>query len=234
MHLKMRPVPIVNRTLDFLGESCEWLERNIVESLRDRSSCLISLCGGNTPKPIYERLATSRVIDWSKVWLSFGDERCVPPDHEQSNYRMAREALIDRVDIPDEQVLRIEGEFRPGVAARRYEQKLLHLAEMQNDTAPRHDIFLLGLGEDGHTTSLFPGTAALSNQSRWAMENYVPKFDAFRVTATYHLINESKKVVFLVSGASKAAVYERILAGESDDPAAQVNPSDGEVYWFLG
>jgi len=196
----------------------------------------LSLCGGSTPRPIYERLASldAGEIDWGRVRLTFGDERAVPPGHADSNFRMVREALLDRVAIPAENVLRIEGEEVPELAARRCEAVLRAWAAGDGTAMFVHDLVLLGMGDDGHTASLFPGTQALGETGRWVVANYVPKFDSERITLTYPVINAARAVCFLVTGEeAKGPVVGRILAGGSDAPAARVQPA-GELVWLLG
>ena len=161
-----------------------------------------------------------------------GDERCVAPDHEQSNYRMIREALLDRVAIPEENVLRLKGEITPAKAADEYEKLLRQRA---GDEVFRHDLLLLGMGEDGHTASLFPATRALEERDRWVVANKVTELAACRLTFTYSLINAARRVLFLVRGNSKRRIVEEILHGGADCyPAAGVQPEDGTLVWLLG
>ena len=165
--------------------------------------------------------------------ITFGDERSVPPDHGDSNYRMARESLLDHVPIPEENIARIEAEHGAAVAAERCETKLRAWAAEDGDTVFTHDLVFLGMGDDGHTASLFPETKALDENERWVVANYVEKFEAERITLTYPVINAARAVCFLVTGEEKKGpVVERVLAG-SDDPAARVRPG-GELVWLLG
>lgn len=202
----------------------------------DRGWFRLSLCGGSTPRAVYEGLAALQAgaIDWGRVRLSFGDERAVPPDHPDSNFRMVREALLDRIEIPAENVLRIEAEAGAGVAAERCESRLRRWAAEDGEGIFTHDLVLLGMGDDGHTASLFPGTLALDESERWVVANHVPKFGSERVTFTFPLINAARAVCFLVTGEeNKGAVVGRILAGGTDDPAARIQPA-GELIWLLG
>ncbi len=192
----------------------------------------VSLCGGGTPRPVYEALAGEPGIDWGRVRLTFSDERCVPPDDPQSNYRMARQSLLDRVPVVSGQVLRLEGECEPETAARRAEAVLRLWAAEQGEPIFRHDVMLLGVGEDGHTASLFPGTPALNERERWVVPNEGPGGSA-RLTFTFPLLNAGRIVVFLGEGERKRAVVERVLEG-SDVPAAKVRPDAGKVTWLLG
>lgn len=189
----------------------------------------VALAGGSTPKRAYETLATQHhdALDWNKVHVFFGDERTVPPDHEDSNYRMTLEALLSHVSIGS--VHRMRGELDPHEAATLYEEEL----EAFFGGPPRFDLVLLGIGEDGHTASLFPGTLALDVRDRWAVENPVEKMDTVRLTLTVLVINAAKRVVFLVAGEGKAEALKEILEGEADPhdyPAKLVRPSSGPVW----
>jgi 6-phosphogluconolactonase len=196
----------------------------------------IALSGGSTPKTLYERLATppyAQRIDWSKTHVFWGDERCVPPDHVDSCYRMAREALLDHVPLPPENIYRIEGEGPPQEAASGYE-RILHT--YFGDNTPRFDLILLGMGDDGHTASLFPGTTALHEEKRWVIENYVEAKQMWRVTLTKTAINAAANVMFLVAGAGKAERLRDVLQGGYDPyrlPSQMVKPEAGSLMWFV-
>jgi len=169
---------------------------------------------------------------WDRCYVFWGDERCVPPDHPDSNYRMARETLLDRVPVPADHVHRIRGETEPEVAAQEYEEVLRYVFQ---SAMPAFDLILLGIGEDGHTASLFPGTEALQVERRLVVANWVPHLGV-RITFTLPLINSAAAVAFLASGASKARVIRQVLSpvpGEPVPPAALVRPHSGVVYWFL-
>ena len=195
----------------------------------------LSLCGGGTPRPIYAALAeASPALDWSKIQITFGDERTVPPDHEQSNYRMAREALFDHIDIPDGNVFRMKGELEPDEAASHYERELRQMASRFGEARYVHDLLLLGVGGDGHTASLFPGTKALGETEHDVVANEVPQQKTTRLTFTYPLINAARHVCFMAKGASKIALIDEIRAGGTDYPSARVHPENGELTWLLG
>ena len=204
------------------------------QAIADRGMFSIALSGGNTPRPIYERLSTEPYrsrIDWSKVHVFFGDERCVPPDSDQSNYRMASEALLSRVPIPPDHVHRIRGEIDPEQAAIEYGRLL---KEMFGDGGL--DLILLGMGPDGHTASLFPGTPALHETRHRCVANYVDKLRSWRVTLTAPFINRSREVMFLVSGADKAATLAQVLEGPRDPdrlPSQLIQPENGRLIWLL-
>jgi 6-phosphogluconolactonase len=191
----------------------------------------VALAGGSTPWATYALLATDAFaarVDWSRVYAFWGDERCVPPDHPESNYRMARQALLDHVPIPVPNIHRIRGELPPDQAAAAYR------AELDAILGPggRFDLILLGMGSDGHTASLFPGTKALEERGRWVAANFVEKLDAWRVTLTLPAINATRQVTFLVSGADKAGTLARVRAGDPL-PAGLVRPAEGELTWLV-
>src|SRR5947207_4457512 len=195
----------------------------------------IALTGGTTPRPVYARLATmARDLPWERALITFGDERCVPPDDEQSNYRMARETLLVPAAVPEKSIMRMRGEIDPQIAAEEYQDQLDLLATQRGEHIYRHDLILLGLGEDGHTASLFPGSAALEETTRRVVANFAPKLKAWRLTFSFPLINQARQICFLVNASKGAELVERVLAGESCFPASRVNPSAGEVTWILG
>jgi 6-phosphogluconolactonase len=191
------------------------------------------LAGGSTPKATYGILARDYAerIDWSRVHVFFGDERNVPPDHEDANYRMAREALLDHVPIGG--VHRMRGELPPDEAAAAYEVELREFFGAEK--LPRFDLILLGIGGDGHTASLFPETPALEVHDRWVVANPVPKLDTTRITLTVPVINAARSVVFLAAGEDKAEALKEILEGDADPreyPAKLVQPPGGPE-WML-
>ncbi len=203
------------------------------KAIEDTERFAVALAGGSTPKRAYEVLAKEYGepgdLDWSKVHAFFGDERTVPPDHADSNYRMAHDALLSHVPVGS--VHRMHGELDPPEAAALYEEEL----ESFFGGTPRFDLVLLGIGEDGHTASLFPGTPALEVSDRWAIENPVRKMDTVRLTLTVPTINAAKSAVFLVAGEGKADALKEILEGDADPrdyPAKLVRPSSGPV-WML-
>ncbi|MGK0187441.1 MAG: 6-phosphogluconolactonase [Verrucomicrobiales bacterium] len=225
-------------TSNFLIEATDWIASRIVSTQQERGTdglpFLLSLCGGGTPKPVYSALAARDDIDWSQVVITFGDERCVGPEHSDSNFKMVKAALLDPAQIPEQNVHRICGEFEPGEAARVYDSALHALAQERGEVVLAHDLCLLGMGEDGHTASLFPESVALHEEERWAMENYVEKFSSYRITLTYPLINASSEVAFLVTGEAKRPVIERVQSGQSNDPAARIAPRSGKLTWLIG
>lgn len=197
----------------------------------------VALAGGNTPRRMYELLAGDQFrnrVDWSGVHFFFGDERCVPRDHPESNYRMAHEALISRLDIPTSNVHPINGEGEPATNARLYETELREF--FHDDAKPAFDLVLLGLGDDGHTASLFPQTEALAETDKWIVANWVEKLASYRITLTPAAINGAGKVTFLVAGANKAAAVKAVLDGALQPenlPAQLIKPEAGNLTWLL-
>jgi len=196
----------------------------------------VSLSGGSTPKALYGLLASDPFRDrfpWQRVSWYWGDERFVPPDHPESNYRMTREAMLSKAPVPPENVHPVPIEGMPDEAASHYEQ-ILHKAyggSVFDPARPMFDITLLGLGPDGHTASLLPGEPVLQERKRWvaAVAHGRPEV---RITMTYPAIESSRRVAFLVAGQEKAAIFKEIRAGGSTVPAARVKPV-GEVLWFV-
>ena len=175
-------------------------------------------------------------IDWSRVHLFWGDERCVPPDHPDSNFRMVREALLTKIQIPNKNIHRMLGEREPAEAAAAYEAELKEFFGAERGGWPRFDLIFLGLGEDGHTASLFPGTAALEENEHPVAVVYVERLHSYRLTLTLPVINAAAQVTFLVSGASKAMIVREILVSDSASsnyPAARVRPTEGRLTWLI-
>jgi 6-phosphogluconolactonase len=225
----------VIRSANFVRGATDFILGVADEALRERGEFRIALSGGNTPRPIYREVARQgRSLAWNKTLITFGDERCVPPDDEQSNYRMARESLLSHIDIPDSGVLRMRGELEPEAAASEYERQLDSLAKERSEEIYRHDLILLGIGEDGHTASLFPETKALTEKSRSVVANFVPKMETWRLTFTLPLINQARRVCFLANASKHAELIESVLKGDTQYPAARVQPASGALTWILG
>ncbi len=196
----------------------------------------IALSGGSTPRRLYQVLASppySKEMAWDQWQVFWSDDRCVPPDHQDSNFRMAREELLDHVAIPDTNVHRMRGEDDPHEAALAYEAVV---REVFKSPMPSFDLVLLGIGDDGHTASLFPGTEALGERNRLVVDNWVSDLQVHRITFTLPLINAAKVVAFLDTDGTKAGVLRQVLEpaqGEDVPPAGLVRPSPGFVHWFL-
>jgi len=200
-------------------------------AIAKRGRFTVALAGGSTPEPVYALLAERppiREIDWTRVEVFWGDERSVSPDHPDSNYRMARRTLLDRVPIPEKNVHRIRGELPPEEAAAAYRLQLQdHLG-----VDGRFDLILLGMGPDGHTASLFPGTDAVHERKHSVVAVYVQKLDTWRVTLTLPIINAARHVIFLITGEEKAPALARVYGGDPL-PAAMVEPADGKLCWLV-
>jgi 6-phosphogluconolactonase len=225
----------VIRTLDFASDAANFIVDQAHKAVAERNEFRIALSGGNTPRPIYERLAIiGRDLPWGSIRITFGDERCVSPDDSQSNFRMAREALFIPAAIPEKSIMRMRGEIDPQMAAQEYENQLDLLAAQRGEDIYRHDLILLGLGDDGHTASLFPGTAGLEERERRVIANFVPKFSSWRLTFTFPLINHARQICFLVNATKSAELIERVLRGDPQLPASRVEPTAGDVTWILG
>ena len=214
------------------------------DAIASRGQFVVALSGGSTPRDTYRRLATEALVSrvmWSRVQVLWGDERCVPPDHVESNYRMARETLLDRVPVPAANVHRIHGEDDPATAAGVYEATLRAL--LRTPAGPptatagaRIDLVLLGLGDDGHTASLFPGSAAVHEQTRWVMAAHAAAASMWRITLMPAVINAAAEVLFLVFGGAKAGILRRVIDGPrrpEELQAQAIAPSNGRVRWCV-
>lgn len=217
------------------------LARHVAEwmtsaALAAKGAFRVSLSGGSTPKALFALLASEEFIGrfpWSQVFWYWGDERFVPYDHPESNYRMTRETMLDKAPIPSGHVHPVPADGTPDEAAARYERTLqaAYGAAALDPAKPLFDITLLGLGPDGHTASLLPGESVLEERKRWvaAVSHGRPEV---RITMTFPVIESSRRVAFLVAGKEKAAIFRTIRAGGSDVPAARVRPV-GELFWFV-
>jgi len=229
-----------------VADSVDALSRMIAEhfvrvttaALRERGRCAVALSGGSTPKRVYQVLAgepfRSRAL-WDQIDFFWGDERHVPVDHPDSNYRMAAETLLSKVPVRPTKIHRIHSEIPDAaLAAHQYDAEIRTTSGEPTGT-PRFDLVFLGLGTDGHTASLFPGTPAVDERRRLCVENWVVALGAFRITLTLPLINAARVVTFVASGAEKLAIVQRVLrdGDGSPLPAQLVRPSDGELWWML-
>ncbi len=206
------------------------------QAIQKNGLCNMALSGGKTPAGIFSLLASSPYrdrLDWSRLHLFWGDERMVHPEHQDSNFKLVQEALLDHIKIPDENIHRMRGEIEPEEAAAEYIE-LLH-DHFEGDL-PCFDLMLLGLGEDGHTASLFPETDAVEECEKHAVAVFVPKLDVWRVTLTLPVLNAARRILFLVSGKSKSEMVQRIISNKQpakEIPATMVNPQNGELHWML-
>jgi 6-phosphogluconolactonase len=204
------------------------------QAISERGRFTLALSGGSTPKPVYALLAERQdALDWSKVLLFWSDERTVPPNHPESNYGMAHDALISKVRIPCT-VYRMRGEIDPQQAAAEYEQTLREV--FPDEDIPHFDVMLLGMGANSHTASLFPHTAALDERERLVVANYVPELSTWRLTFTVPLLNAARDVLFLISGENKAEPLRRVLYDDYNPqelPTQLIQPTDGELEFFV-
>ena len=218
-------------------QAASQMARTIGEAVAARGRCALALAGGNTPRRAYELLAAPPLRDaiaWEALHLFWGDERCVPPDHPDSNYRMAHEALISRVPIPARNVHRVRTEEGSAVAmAAYYERELRGFFRLEVEDVPRFDLILLGMGPDGHTASLFPGSPALDETRRLVVPNSIDYMPHERVTFTFPVLDAARQVAFLVAGRDKAEKLAAALSADPSVPAWRVHPSDGEVRWYV-
>jgi 6-phosphogluconolactonase len=206
------------------------------DAVSNRGIFRTGLSGGTTPRLLFDLLARPPFregVPWGETRFFFVDERCVPPDHERSNYRMAKEQLFDPLEIPPDRVFRMRGEEDPEAAAGEYEETLVE--EFGGvDSLPRFDFVLLGLGADGHTASLFPGTPALLEARRRAVANWVPELQEWRLTLTLPVLNAARHAVFLVTGSEKSEAVAAVIKGRAAKlPASRVRLDRGSLIWIL-
>jgi len=211
------------------------------EAVAARGVARIAISGGTTPKRMFEMLADPAaaefaVFPWEKTDLFWVDERCVPPDDKDSNYRMTRLALLEKVPLAADRVFRIEGELDPELAAARYESAIRNRFRLEGAQLPTFDLIALGMGPDGHTASLFPHTAGIHELTRIAIANHVPQKETWRVTLTSPVINQGRKVVFLIGGADKAEVLAGVLGktyAPETWPSQLIQPKSGQLLMLL-
>jgi len=220
------------RTKIFAAEAANFILTKAREALDTRGEFRVSLSGGNTPRAVYSEMA-KHDLPWEKFQFSFGDERCVPPENEKSNFRMANEALFRPASVPGSSILRMRGEIDPAQGADEYQGRLDALAAKRDEKFYQHDLILLGLGDDGHTASLFPDTEALLESERRVAANYVPKLDSWRLTFTFPLIFAARAVCFLIGANKDPKLIERVFSGDVALPAARVDQNAKQVTWII-
>jgi 6-phosphogluconolactonase len=214
---------IVSEPAELARQAAGWLGLEVTRAITERGSCALSLAGGQTPEPLYRQLASGPSIDWGKVELFFGDERAVPPDHPDSNYQMVHRTLLSQVPIPAGQVHRMQAErVDREAAAREYDRQL----------PPRLDVLVLGMGADGHTASLFPGSAALDERQRRVIAVFAAKAPAERLTITPPVIEAARKVAVIATGVDKAPMVARAIEGPLEPKAVPAQLARRGV-WFL-
>ncbi len=218
-------------------EAANTIAQLLHEAVAQRGNASLVLSGGSTPKAVYELLGAEPLrsqVAWSKVHVFWGDERCVPPTHPDSNFRMAHSALLEKIEIPATNIHRIQAEQHPGAAAASYEEELRTFFRLKASPAPQFDVTLLGMGEDGHTASLFPNTTILSETERLVADVFVPTFNAHRISMTFPALNTSRTIVFLITGKSKAEILRAVLEGEPNRfPAQRIQPTNGRLVWYV-
>jgi 6-phosphogluconolactonase len=232
----------VSPSSDSVAEAAAALfSTSAIAAVQARGVARIAISGGSTPKRMFAILADPEKpfaagTPWDKLELFWVDERCVPPTHPDSNFRMTREALLDHVPLPSARIHRIEGELDPAEAAARYESEIRNTFRLEGAETPTFDLVLLGMGDDGHTASLFPHTAALHEISLIVTPNHVPQKDTWRVTLTKPVINHGREVAFLIEGAAKADILSRVLLGPYDPdalPSQLIRPANGRLSFLL-
>jgi len=240
-----RPVTVTYRVLSSAAgtarAAAQFFSDAAARAASARGVARIAISGGSTPKTMFELLADPaepflKQAPWDRIELYWVDERCVPPDHAESNYRMTREALLSKVPLPAERVHRMEGELEPEVAAARYESTIRNTFRLEGAETPTFDLVLLGMGDDGHTASLFPHTDALNEMSHIVVPNHVPQKDAWRITLTWPVINQGREVAFLIEGAAKAQVLHDVFLGPyqpENHPSQLIRPASGQLTLLL-
>ena len=219
--------------------AAEVFAKYAADAVAARGIARMAISGGSTPKRMFALLATepfAQQVAWDKLYLFWVDERCVAPEDAESNFRMTYEQLLSKVPLPADHVFRMEGELDPEEAASRYEAALRNTFRLEGAQAPAFDLILLGMGDDGHTASLFPDTEAIDALGRLVVPNHVPQKDTWRITLTWTVINQGKHVVFLIEGAAKADMLHEVLLGEYDPerlPAQLIRPESGHVGLLL-
>jgi len=240
-----RPVTVTyqvwSSAKDVSMASARLFASHVEQAVATRGIARIAISGGSTPKGMFDLLADptkpfAETIAWNKVQLFWVDERCVPPDHPDSNYRMTKEVLLSKVGIPEANIFRMEGELDPEEAASRYESTLRNTMKLEGAESPHFDLVLLGMGDDGHTASLFPHTQAINEIGRLVVANHVPQKDTWRISLTWPVINQAAEVVFEIVGPGKADILAEVLTGPREPerlPSQLIRPSNGKLLFLL-
>ena len=229
-------VTVYRDTADLEQNAAVEIANVMKAAIDDRGVCFVALSGGETPRQIYRRLGRDPLkdrVNWNHVHLFFSDERSVPPNDSQSNYGMVERSLLSWIDIPRQNVHRIKGEIEPSLAAQEYEEALKSTI---GDKQGRFDLMLLGLGEDGHVASMFPGTEVIDEQVALVRPVRNPNQNIQRVTLTFPVINSSREIIFLVSGRRKSSIVQRVLGTSKPTkelPATMVRPVVGNLHWLI-
>jgi len=235
----MKPIIKIFDTLQLAAEALAGEFKSTAENiLKHQDMFNVALAGGNTPRSFYSVLGKQlhEWRAWQNIHLFWGDERCVPPDDPQSNYLMARESLIDKIKIPPKNIHRIHGESKPASEVTRYQKEIMDTISLNDNGWPVFDWILLGLGNDGHTASIFPGKDPQKNNHNICTVAEHPLTQQKRISLTIPAINRAKKVIFLISGRSKAPIVQSIIHKDKESirfPASQVEPLSGSLTWYL-
>lgn len=237
----MAKVIIAPNTTTLADTVAHYIAGTVQLAIEEHQQCFLALSGGNTPQETFSRLVEPDIasqIDWTRVFVFWGDERCVPPDNPASNYRMAAELLLNRVPIPTQNIYRMHGEKNPNIAAAEYEETLKELFGRYHriNNGPRFDLDLLGMGENGHTASLFPHTPALEEKTRWVIAQNVTEVNQWRITLTPVALNAARHTAFLVTGSKKAEMLNNVINGSYQPelwPVQLINPQHGDLIWFI-
>jgi 6-phosphogluconolactonase len=232
-------IRILTTPQELFAAAAEEVIRAANETVSARGKFTLALSGGSTPKALYNLLATNArtALPWDHMYFFWGDERHVPPTNPDSNYRMVDEAMLSKVPVPPANVFRVKAENPDAsAAAADYDQALRKFFHLDANGVPQFDLILLGMGPDGHTASLFPGTEGLKEKSRLVIANWVEKMKTHRLSFTLPVLNAAHTVAFLVSGTDKAPALKAVLEGNDAGeqyPAKLVQPKDGKLIWFL-
>jgi 6-phosphogluconolactonase len=244
-NMMSRPITVTYRAWNTPPEvaaaAAELFAATATAAAEARRVAHIAISGGTTPKAMFALLADQSApyfarVPWSKLQIFWVDERCVPPTDSDSNYRMTNEAMLSKVPLVAAQIHRMEGELDPHLAASRYEAELKFTFKLAPLDTPIFDLILLGMGDDGHTASLFPHTAALHETTRLVVANHVPQKDTWRITLTVPVINQARQIVFLIEGAAKTDVLAAVLLGVSNSdtlPSQLIRPESGALTFLL-
>jgi 6-phosphogluconolactonase len=240
-----RPVTVTYQVYptgqDMAMASARLFATRVEQAVAARGLARVAISGGSTPQVTFKILADPAqpflaTIPWDKLFLYWVDERCVPPDHPDSNYGVAKDLLLSKVPIPEANIFRMEGELDPEEAANRYESYLRNSMRLEGAESPAFDFLALGMGDDGHTASLFPHTDALNEIGRLCVANRVPQKDTWRITLTWPVINQASEVVFELEGPKKPDILAEVLTGPHDPerlPSQLIRPSNGKLLFLL-
>lgn len=230
---------IFDNANDLSNAAAKWIADTISETLKSKDRFTIALSGGSTPQKLHTILAASpykEQVDWSRVHFFWGDERAVPFEDNRNNAKMAFDTLLDHVPVQKENIHVMRTDISPEESADEYENKLKEYFSSTDNAKDSFDLVLLGMGDDGHTLSLFPGLPVVHESQRWATAFFLQQQDMFRITLTAPIVNRSAKIAFLVAGAGKAPALKEVLKGKYDPdkyPSQQIKPIHGELVWFV-